>query len=504
MPPSPEAGAANAASMSAEIRPIGLVSLPIDPPVAGRWVRYQIGSVTGSNSYDYSLAEMKIYGAAAPLLAARIPVVSATASSYDELTRADPMHAFDGRYDDFWHVNGSDTFPKWVQADLGSPQTISRAVTFNYGGYAIFEEGNKAVDFQIWVGDDPSFAPGSYIVAASVGGNDAWVTQQGFPPVTGRYVRYVVTRVKGTDPTHYWNSNLYELELWNVRNGPTLTAVAPTSGSILGGVEVTLTGTFMAAHEYTVTFGDVLAEVTSVTATNIEAVTRRCAAVGPVDVSVTDRDGRTSTLAAAFTCTKVEQSIAFEPIADRTFGDLDLVLSATASSDLPVTYGAAGSCTVTGDTVHVTGPGRCTITASQRGDSLYEAALPVVRSFRAIVSWSKLLAPIDTARSSAAKAGSALPLKFQLTGASGAMGAALEGKGSLSVYKITDGKLATVPEPITSTSSASQGAFFRYDAAVKQYVYNLRTTASWRGPYAIVVDLGDGVAQALAVVSFSK
>jgi peptidase M28-like protein/F5/8 type C domain-containing protein/List-Bact-rpt repeat protein len=192
------------------------VKVPIAPPASGRWVRYRINAITGTQWYDWSLAEMRIYGTSAPAAPiTRVVAVSATASSGDDAIRTDPMHAFDGAFNDFWHVNASDTFPKWVQADLGTPRTISRAVAFNYGGFAMFEEGNKAVAFQLWVGDDPMFAPGSYFVAASVSGNDSWITQLDFPPVTGRHVRYLVSAVKGTDPAHYWNANLYELELWN-------------------------------------------------------------------------------------------------------------------------------------------------------------------------------------------------------------------------------------------------------------------------------------------------
>ena len=40
-----------------------------------------------------------------------------------------------------------------------------------------------------------------------------------------------------------------------------------------------------------------------------------------------------------------------------------------------MTFTAAGECTVTGPTVHITGPGTCTITASQAGDGVLEAGL---------------------------------------------------------------------------------------------------------------------------------
>ena len=64
----------------------------------------------------------------------------------------------------------------------------------------------------------------------------------------------------------------------------------------------------------------------------------------------------------------------FDALADKTFGDPDFALFASASSGLAVSYGASGACTVAGSTVHLTGTGSCTITADQAGDATYNAA----------------------------------------------------------------------------------------------------------------------------------
>jgi hypothetical protein len=79
---------------------------------------------------------------------------------------------------------------------------------------------------------------------------------------------------------------------------------------------------------------------------------------------------------------KASQTITFAPLPDRTYGDPDFTVSATASSGLAVSFGASGQCTVSGTTVHLTGPGSCTITASQGGDSNYAAATDVSRTFQ--------------------------------------------------------------------------------------------------------------------------
>src|SRR5206468_12675248 len=83
-----------------------------------------------------------------------------------------------------------------------------------------------------------------------------------------------------------------------------------------------------------------------------------------------------------FTIDKASQSISFGALADKFYGDADFTVSATGGgSGQPVTFTAAGSCTVSGTTVHITGVGSCTITAHQAGDANYEAAADVAQSF---------------------------------------------------------------------------------------------------------------------------
>ena len=55
-------------------------------------------------------------------------------------------------------------------------------------------------------------------------------------------------------------------------------------------------------------------------------------------------------------------------------GRADFDVTATSDSGLPVSFAAAGECTITGRTVHITGPGTCTITASQAGDGVWKPA----------------------------------------------------------------------------------------------------------------------------------
>jgi hypothetical protein len=82
-----------------------------------------------------------------------------------------------------------------------------------------------------------------------------------------------------------------------------------------------------------------------------------------------------------FSIRKADQQIAFDALTDKKFGDADFAVSATASSNLTVSFAAGGSCTVNGNQVHLTGAGACTINASQDGDANINAAAPVARTF---------------------------------------------------------------------------------------------------------------------------
>lgn len=75
------------------------------------------------------------------------------------------------------------------------------------------------------------------------------------------------------------------------------------------------------------------------------------------------------------------QLVSFGPLPDRYIGDDDFNLAATSSSGLPVAFSAAGQCTLSGATVHLTGAGSCAIIASQHGNAKYAPAPDVVRAF---------------------------------------------------------------------------------------------------------------------------
>jgi hypothetical protein len=83
----------------------------------------------------------------------------------------------------------------------------------------------------------------------------------------------------------------------------------------------------------------------------------------------------------SFSIAKAGQTITFGALAGKTFGNPDFSVSATSSSGLAVVFGATGSCSVTGSTVHITGAGSCTATATQAGDANFNSAADVPQAF---------------------------------------------------------------------------------------------------------------------------
>lgn len=73
---------------------------------------------------------------------------------------------------------------------------------------------------------------------------------------------------------------------------------------------------------------------------------------------------------------KQSQSITFNALPDKKFGDTDFSVGATTSSGLPVTYSSSNTsvATISGTTVTIVGVGSTIITASQAGDATFNPA----------------------------------------------------------------------------------------------------------------------------------
>jgi hypothetical protein len=107
--------------------------------------------------------------------------------------------------------------------------------------------------------------------------------------------------------------------------------------------------------------------------------------------------------------------------------------------------------------------------------------------------WSGVLQPINADGTSVFKAGSTLPVKFQLTGASACITNAV---AALSYAKVYDNVPGGVNEA-DSTSAATTGNLFRYTGG--QYLFNWSTKGLSPGIYQLQINLGDGVIRTVTI-----
>jgi hypothetical protein len=244
------------------------------------------------------------------------------------------------------------------------------------------------------------------------------------------------------------------------------------------------------------TFGDADFEIDASAASGLSvalAATGPCilsSAVAPASVHVTGAGTCTITasqggnsnynaapdVARSFAIARANQTIAFAPLADKTYGDPDFTVSATASSGLPVSFAASGSCTVTGASVHITSVGFCTVTASQSGNADFNAAPDVGQRFNVAWTFSGFFQPIDNGVVNVAQAGSSIPVKF---GIGGSYGLAIFAAASPASVKV--GCVSGSPEDTIEQTSTPGQSTLSYDAGTGQYHYVWKTDKAWSG-----------------------
>lgn len=80
---------------------------------------------------------------------------------------------------------------------------------------------------------------------------------------------------------------------------------------------------------------------------------------------------------------RLNQTLAFDPIADHVLNNPPFTVTASASSNLPIMIVSftPSVCTISGNRVTLVGAGTCTLRASQAGDANYFAAPAIDRSF---------------------------------------------------------------------------------------------------------------------------
>jgi hypothetical protein len=149
-----------------------------------------------------------------------------------------------------------------------------------------------------------------------------------------------------------------------------------------------------------------------------------------VIASLRNRNYEASAVNVTLVIHKAAQTVVFDALPNRTYGDAPFTLTAHASTALPITYSlgsASSGCSLYGSTVTITGAtggnGSCVIVSHQSGDANHDPAPDVTQSFSIatatpVITWA---APADM------PLGSALGPSQLNASATGVGGAALPG-----------------------------------------------------------------------------
>ncbi|RYF76512.1 MAG: hypothetical protein EOO39_05490, partial [Cytophagaceae bacterium] len=165
-------------------------------------------------------------------------------------------------------------------------------------------------------------------------------------------------------------------------------AIALASQSLAqGNVAVGYNRTFTATggsgiYSYAITSG---ALPSGLTLGNSGVLSGTPATAGTFNFTVTATEsGCSQSIATAFSITinTGSQSITFNALANKVFGDAPSTLTAFSTSGLALTYTSSNTdvATINGDVLTITGAGTTNITAAQTGTANYNAATPVVQS----------------------------------------------------------------------------------------------------------------------------
>jgi hypothetical protein len=162
-------------------------------------------------------------------------------------------------------------------------------------------------------------------------------------------------------------------------------AFAPLPNKTYGNPPFTVSATV--SSRLAVTFSSSTTTVCAVSGNTVTIVT------GGTCTVKASQPGNANYVAAAaisqsFTITRANQTISFGAMANSTFGVVPFTVGATASSGLAVTFASTTTtvCMISGSTVTIRAAGTCTILAAQAGNTSYNSATSVSRSFTVVKS----------------------------------------------------------------------------------------------------------------------
>jgi uncharacterized repeat protein (TIGR03803 family) len=157
---------------------------------------------------------------------------------------------------------------------------------------------------------------------------------------------------------------------------------------------------------------------------------------------------------------KTSQTITFNALPDKTYGDAPFALSATATSGLTVSFESSNTAvaTVSGTTVTIVGGGTTVITARQAGDATFAAAAPVDQTLEVLKA-----AQAITFASIPDKTPSSAPFDLEATASSGLPVTYLSSDPSVATVS---GSTVTIVGVGTTTILAEQFGDNNYEEAV--------------------------------------
>ena len=204
--------------------------------------------------------------------------------------------------------------------------------------------------------------------------------------------------------------------------------------------------------------------------------------------------------------TKSNQTITFNSLAAKSYGDADFAPGATASSGLTVSYSSSNTsvATIVNNQIHIVGTGTSDITASQTGDSYTNAAPDVIQtlsvakrnqtiSFSALPTKSLGMSDFDAA----ATASSGLGVSYSSSNTSVATIVNgmihIVGAGNSSITASQSGDATTnAAADVSQTLTVQAVSTVLMEETFNYPVSNLANEASWTTAYTTAIGTGTG------------
>lgn len=317
-------------------------------------------------------AQTKVYGTADPTLTLR--VTSGALASGDQLSGA-PTRAPGEKVGNYVIQQGTvSAGPNYLLAFVGAGLTITPAaltpsVTISdrvYDGSTSAEIATRTVSGVVG-SDDVRITGGTAEYAGKNVGSAKTVSVIGLTLAGADAANYALTRSTATATATISSRPLAVTASAQpkVYDGTTAAAVTLSDNRVVGDV---LTPSYASASFSDPNVGS--AKLVTVTGIGIS---------GADAVNYTPNTVTTTTA----NITKAGQTITFGALGNKTYGDAPFAVSATTNSGLPLTFsvGPTDNCTISGNVATITGAGSCTVTASQPGNSNYDAAANVSQAF---------------------------------------------------------------------------------------------------------------------------